>query len=453
MTPDHPLLGAAATIYPIPIADLERLRKKRHLGRLVAVCEGSRPPADAELSRVPSGLALEVPWHELETWLRTMHRAGDRWDPGLLDRYLGRIGRKAGPAGYWTAPEAVFTLGEASRMLREVARRLGRTLPEPAASPPVEYRIRRKRELAQDRVYSADVVGSVSTILDATGNLEPSARELLRLLGYMASFLGPGGRGPYGFVLLPRECAPGPSRPSPLGPVRDPGALDIADPDNVVAYLRHRAVHQIHNTFREYHAADEVLAQMRDGNDAFRAAIEAACTTMMRYGEEPETLDMAYQLTSVRSSPAFYAAVLERLEAGDFPPKGPPLQQDLPADFLLRLDSPVVAGDPGLRARAERLLVAAGEAGSLLGLALRAGDGAELARRMAEAAPEDLTNWTARCLAERVAAAPDEHLDALRALGRAAPETHDFFWKALDEQAPPWLEARRGELEAVLPRP
>jgi hypothetical protein len=414
VNPDHPLSGASATIYPIDGEALARLRKKRHLQRLLAVCEGDRDPADVGLDRPLTGHEVGVHWEELREWLRARHRPGDRWDPSLLDRYLRKIARKAGPAAYWTG----------------------------------------KRELARDRVYTLEGVSAAGSALREAGLGEGVGERMVILLSYLAQFVADPSRPQSGFVLLRKECAPSPSSFSPLGPVRDPGRLDTDDPDNVVAYLRYRAVNQIHNTFREYHAADEVLEFLRAGDDVVRAAIDAACTTMIRHGQEPETVDMAYHLTSSSSPPEFFAALLDRLEADDLPPIGPPLHKDLRREFLHRLDGPTVATDPALRPRAEALLEAAGLRYELLGLALRGeGSGADLARRMREADPGDLSNWTARCVAERVAADPNGNLDAVEALGRAKPEVHAFFWRVLEEQAPAWLPERRAEVAALLPVP
>lgn len=451
---DHPLFGASATVLPIASEVLTRLKKKRHLQRLLAVCEGGRDPEDVGLRERPRGLDLTVAWGDLEAWLeQQVHRDGARWSPDLFDRYLRKISRKEGPAGYWTAHEAVFTMGEACRMVRDLLRELGVDAGDPPRSNPVPYQSRGRTEVAWGLLYPPTLMEILPKAIGGSRFDTPAGREALGLLGYMSACMASGVNGePCAFLVLPRlvDEAPPENR---LGPVRDPGGLVITDPANVVAYLRHRAVNQIHNTFSEYHAADQILERMRASDDGFSQAIDAACTRLMEHGQEPETIDMAYHLTSVRSSPAFFAAVLDRLEAGDLPPQGPPLHKDLPQEFLQRLNSPVVAATPALKARAERLLEAAGEHGALLGLALRCSNGRELANRMDAVAAEDLTAWTARCVADRVATDPDEYLVAVASLGRAAPETRGFFWKALAEQAPPWLEARREELAALLGDP
>lgn len=457
MSPDHPLRGAAATIYPVAGVELNRLRKRRHLQRLVAVCEGSRDPADIGFPEAPRGLELEVSWAAMRAWLESVWPNGARWNPVLLDRYLRVVKRKKGPAGYWTAHEAVFTMGEAARMLRDLMHALGHEPAAPVPCPPVPYESRGNSEEAWDELYPPKFVEAAATLLKKSRHDSPAGREVLRLLVYMSWCMSPQTMGeagePCAFLLLPRPVedeAAGAPPANPLGKVRDPGRFDSRDPENVVQWLRWRAVNQMHNTFREYHAADQVLEMLREGNDELRRVIDAACATLMKHGQEPETIDMVYHLTSARSSPAAFTAILDRLEAGDLPPKGKPLFKDLPAEFLQRLGCEVVAKDPALRPRAEKLLAEAGLEDQLLALALRHDPEGRLGSLLRAAGKEALNGWTARCVAERVAEDPDRQLDAVAALGAAEPDVREFFWEILEELAPPWLRERRAELEERL---
>ncbi len=221
-----------------------------------------------------------------------------------------------------------------------------------------------------------------------------------------------------------------------------------------MAYLRYRAVNQIHDTFREYHAADEILEAMR-GEDqraaGLRAAVEAACVTLLRHGKEPETIDMVYHLTGGRSSAELIEVLLDRLEADDLPPPGPPLYKDLRSEFLARLDCEPVACDPVLRARAEALLRQRGGHAQIFGLLLRCDPEGRLLDALRTADLSDLTPWAARRSVEQLGTTrPAALLEVAEVFARAPEATRTFLLHTLEEALPGWFTEHQDALREHL---